>query len=133
MTDVQPPAQQPGEESRGKDVLYFAHGAKNKAKDSLHSFVTFVREQGVVGLAIGFLLSNAVSGTVTSLVNNVINPIIGLALGKVNLSDKMIVVGAATVKYGAFISSIIDFVIIAAVIFFIFKGLRLDRLDKKKD
>ncbi|MEO5646695.1 MAG: MscL family protein [Candidatus Paceibacterota bacterium] len=114
------------------DVKDIAKSARNDVKQSARSFVDFIREQGVVGLAIGFLLSGAVSSTVTSLVTNVINPIIGLALGKVNLSDKMIVVGASTVKYGAFFSSIIDFLIIAAVIFFIFRGLRLDRLDKKK-
>jgi large conductance mechanosensitive channel len=115
------------------EVQELAHEAKNKVTESLRAFVGFVREQGVVGLAIGFLLSNSVSGIVNSLVTNVINPVIGLALGRVNLDDKMIVIGAATVKYGAFISSIIDFLIIAAVIFFIFKGLRLDRLDKKKE
>lgn len=115
------------------DVKDIAKEAKQNVKQSAKSFVEFIREQGVVGLAIGFLLSGAVSSTVTSLVNNVINPIIGLALGKVNLSDKMVIIGASTVKYGAFVSSIIDFIIIAAVIFFIFKGLRLDRLDKKKE
>lgn len=115
------------------DVVGIAKETRNNVRQGLSSFVTFIREQGVMGLAIGFLLSGAVSGTVSSLVNNVINPLIGLALGKVNLSDKMIVIGASSVKYGAFISSIIDFIIIAAVIFFIFKGLRLDRLDKKKE
>ncbi|MES2224827.1 MAG: MscL family protein [Patescibacteria group bacterium] len=115
------------------DVKDIALETRDNVKKSVRSFTNFIREQGVVGLAIGFLLSGAVSGTVTSLVNNVINPLIGLALGKVNLSDKMIIVGASTVKYGAFISSIIDFIIIAAVIFFIFKGLRLDRLDKKRE
>ena len=115
------------------DVKNIAKSAKDDVKQSVHSFVEFIREQGVVGLAIGFLLSGAVSSIVTSFVTNVINPVIGLALGRVNLSDKMLVIGASTVKYGAFLSSIIDFIIIAAVIFFIFKGLKLDRLDKKKE
>jgi large conductance mechanosensitive channel len=115
------------------DVKDIAKEAKDNVKESTNSFIEFIREQGVVGLAIGFLLSGAVSSTVTSLVTNVINPIIGLGLGKVNLSDKMLIIGTSTLKYGAFISSIIDFIIIAAVIFFIFKGLRLDRLDKKKE
>ncbi|MDB5254803.1 MAG: putative Large-conductance mechanosensitive channel-like protein [Candidatus Nomurabacteria bacterium] len=115
------------------DVIDIAKDTKNNVHQGFRSFVNFIREQGVMGLAIGFLLSGGVSSTVTSLVNNVINPLIGLGLGKVNLSDKMIVIGASTVKYGAFLSSIIDFLIIAAVIFFIFKGLRLDRLDKKKE
>ncbi len=95
-------------------------------------FTDFIREQGVVGLAVGFILGGAVSKTVSSLVENVINPLVGLALGKVNLDDKMTVIGSATLKWGAFISTIIDFLIIAAVIYFVIKGLKLDKLDKKK-
>jgi large conductance mechanosensitive channel len=95
-------------------------------------FVDFIREQGVMGLAIGFILGGAVSKTVTSLVENVINPLIGILLGKVNLVDRAWTVGKATLKYGAFISSVIDFIIIAAVGYISFKLLKLDRLDKKK-
>ncbi len=95
-------------------------------------FITFIREQGIVGLAVGFILGGAVSKTVTSLVDNVINPLVGLALGKVNLSDKMLTFSNATLKYGAFITSIIDFLIVAAVVYFIFRGLGIDKIDKKK-
>lgn len=102
------------------------------ATKKFQGFVDFIREQGVVGLAVGFLLGGAVSKTVSSLVENVINPLIGLALGKVNLADKMTIVGSASLKWGAFISTIIDFVIVAAVIYFVVKGLRLDKLDKAK-
>lgn len=114
------------------EVKDIAYGTRNVIKTKVSGFTTFVREQGVIGLAIGFLLGGAVSKTVTSLVDNVINPLVGLGMGKVNLSDKMLTVGSATLKYGAFISSIIDFIIVAAVIFFIFNGLKLDRIDKKK-
>lgn len=99
----------------------------------LQGFIDFIREQGVIGLAVGFLLGGAVSKTVSSFVDNVINPLLGLALGKVNLSDKVFSTGNATIKYGAFITSIVDFLIIAAVVYFVFKGLRLDRIDKKKE
>ncbi len=105
---------------------------KEKAKARLTGFAEFIREQGVIGLAIGFILGGAVSKTVSSFVENVANPIIGIFLGKVDLADKALRIGEITLKYGAFISSIIDFLIIAAVIYFGFKGLRLDRLDKKK-
>ena len=128
-----------GQPPRGKfdgnfaeDVHVVARDVGNGVKTRVSGFVTFIREQGVVGLAIGFLLGGAVSKTVSSLVENVINPLIGLALGKVNLSDKVGTVGTATIKYGAFITSIIDFIIIAAVIYFIIRGLGLDRVDKKK-
>lgn len=99
----------------------------------MHGFIKFIREQGVVGLAVGFILGGAVSKTVSSLVDNVINPLIGLGLGKVNLADKALVLGNASLKYGAFISSIIDFIIIALVVYFGVKMLGLDKLDKKKE
>jgi large conductance mechanosensitive channel protein len=70
---------------------------------------------------------------VSSLVDNIINPLVGLALGKVNLADKMTVIGNASIKWGAFISTIVDFVIIAAVVYFGIKALGLDKLDKKKE
>ena len=98
----------------------------------LQGFMDFIREQGVVGLAVGFILGGAVSKTVSSLVENVINPVVGLALGKVDLADKATTIGTATLKWGAFISTIIDFVIVAAVIYFVVKGLKLDKLDKQK-
>ncbi len=99
----------------------------------LAGFVEFIRKQGVIGLAIGFILGGAVSKTVSSLVENIINPLIGALLGKVNLADKVLEMGSATLKYGAFISSIIDFVIVAAVIYFGFKALKLEKLDLKKE
>ncbi|MCC6199035.1 MscL family protein [Candidatus Nomurabacteria bacterium] len=102
-------------------------------KEKMNGFINFIREQGVVGLAVGFILGGTVSKTVSSLVDNVINPVIGLALGKVDLAEKAITLGTATLKWGSFLSSVIDFVIVAAVIYFAVKGLKLDKLDKAKE
>lgn len=102
-------------------------------KGKMGGFVNFIREQGVVGLAIGFVLGGAVSKTVTSLVDNIINPLVGILMGHVNLVDRVTTIGSATIKWGAFISTIIDFVIVAAVVYFGFKALGLDKLDKKKE
>ncbi len=93
----------------------------------------FIREQGVVGLAVGFILGGAVSKIVSSLVDNIINPLIGALLGKVALADKAFSVGAISIKYGAFISTMVDFIVIAAVVYFGVKALGLDKLDKKKE
>ncbi len=98
----------------------------------MKGFLDFIREQGVVGLAVGFILGGAVSKTVSSLVENIINPIIGAILGKVDLTDKVFSMGGVALKYGAFISTIVDFVIIAAVVYFGVKMLGLDKLDKAK-
>lgn len=92
-------------------------------------FIQFIREQGVVGLAIGFILGGAVSKVVGSLVTDIINPLLGLVLGGTGLSDMM----WGVVHAGSFISVIIDFLIIAAVVYFIFKKLGFDRLDVKKE
>lgn len=93
----------------------------------------FVREQGVVGLAVGFILGGAVSKVVSSLVTDLINPILGIILGPAgNLSSYAIEVGKARIMYGNFIAVAIDFAVIALVVYFGVKKLKLDRLDKKK-
>ena len=98
-------------------------------QDGFLGFISFIREQGVVGFAIGFILGGAVSGVVKALVDDIINPLIGLAFGSINsLSGWMI----GPIALGAFISVLINFFILATVVYFIFKGLRLDRLDVPK-
>lgn len=110
----------------------------------MKGFIEFIRQQGVVGLAVGFILGAAVSSLVNSLVTNLINPLIGVALGRVNLTDKAwhlsngkdLIANNAddlVVRYGAVISTFIDLIIIAAVVYFSVKMLKLDQLDKQKD
>lgn len=116
--------------SQVPSVQDVAGGAKNK----LAGFLQFIREQGVVGLAIGFILGGAVSKVVSSLVSDVINPVIGLLIGgEGTLAEKQFIVSDTVFKWGSFIATIIDFVIIAAVVYFGFKMLGIDKLDKKKD
>jgi len=93
-------------------------------------FVTFIREQGVMGLAIGFILGGSVSAVVSSFVRDIINPAIGLLFGSVKGLSAF---SLGPVMLGSFLSVLIDFLIIAAVVYFVFKGLRLDKLDAKKN
>jgi len=98
----------------------------------IKDFIEFIRKQGVVGLAIGFILGGAVSKLVSSLVTDIINPIIGIALGKVgSLSEASLTVGSAKILWGSFIGNFVDFLIVALVVYYGFKALRLDQLDKK--
>lgn len=100
----------------------------------MKDFVNFIREQGVVGLAVGFILGGAVSKVVASLVTNIINPILGIALGVVDgLEEASISIAGAQILYGSFLSVLIDFLVIAMVVYFGVKGLGLDKLDKKKE
>ena len=102
-------------------------------KKTLKGFIEFIQSQGVIGLAIGVVMGTSVTKLVTSLVTNIINPIVGLFLGKIGDLNKMYLqVGSAQILFGSFISSLIDFLIVAFVVYFSVKLLKLDRLDKKK-
>ena len=99
----------------------------------MKDFLNFIREQGVVGLAIGFILGGAVSTVVASLVKDIINPLLGLVLGSVEgLTTASVSVLGAELLWGNFVSVLINFLVIAAVVYYGFKGLGLDKLDKPK-
>ncbi|OGG09558.1 hypothetical protein A2154_01360 [Candidatus Gottesmanbacteria bacterium RBG_16_43_7] len=67
----------------------------------MKGFINFIREQGVVGLAVGFILGGAVSKLVASLVNDIINPVIGVILGMAgNLGDMKLVIGPIQIMWG---------------------------------
>jgi len=106
---------------------------KQKAKSQLRGFADFIREQGVVGLAVGFILGGSVTKVVTSLVNDIINPILGIILGAAaDLETVVIPIASAEIKLGSFINVLIDFVVVSAVVYFGVKVIGLDKLDKKK-
>jgi len=100
----------------------------------MKGFIDFIREQGVVGLAVGFILGGAVSKVVSALVTDIINPVIGILLGAASgLKEASISLGSAKILYGDLISVIIDFIIIALVVYYGVKAIGLDKLDKKKE
>jgi len=106
-----------------------------KAPGWLQGFVDFIREQGVVGLAVGLILGIASKGVVDSLVANIFNPVIGLVTGGGNLANKAVCLNdscSSKLGYGQVISDLLSFIIVAAIIYFVVKGLKLDKLDKKK-
>lgn len=117
--------------------------AKDKIGGGLSGFVNFIREKGVVGLAIGLAIGTAASGLVTQIVNAVITPTVSLMLGlfgQENLRALNWVVRRAadgtpliTYGFGDLIDALIKFMAIAAVIYFVVLGLKLDKLDKPKE
>ena len=99
----------------------------------MSGFIEFIRKQGVVGLAVGFILGGAVSKLASALVQDIINPIIGIFLGKVEgLENASFSIGLAKILWGDFVSVLVDFIVIAFVVYFGIKLLKLDKLDKKK-
>lgn len=100
----------------------------------MKGFLEFIRTQGVVGLAVGFILGGAVSKVVTALVTDIVNPLVSVVLGSTEgLKLMKFSIGSVDLMLGDFVSVTIDFVIIAAVVYFGVQGLGLDRLDKKKE
>ena len=100
----------------------------------MKGFINFIREQGVVGLAVGFILGGAVAKLVSSLVTDLINPVLGIILGAAGgLKEAYLQIGPAKLMWGSFVGNLIDFIVIAAVVYFGVKALKLDKLDKKNE
>lgn len=101
-------------------------------KDHAVGFVEFIRKQGVVGVAVGFVLAGAVAKMVTSLVTDIINPLVGLVLVNAeNLKNAKFTIHNVEILWGDFVSTIIDFLIIALIVYFTIKLLGIDTEKKK--
>lgn len=99
----------------------------------MKDFIDFIREQGVIGLAVGFILGGAISKLVAAIVNDLVNPIIGLLLGAVgNLKEAYFQIGTAKIMWGDLTNTLIDTVVVSLVVYIGVKKLKLDKLDKKK-
>lgn len=99
-------------------------------------FKTFIARGNVMDMAVGVIMGSAFTKIVNSLVSDILTPIIGLATGKVDLSNLKIDINEQLIiPYGQFLQSIIDFLIVAAVVFFVIKGMNTlkAKLEKQKD
>jgi len=94
----------------------------------LKEFREFAMRGSVMDLAIGVIIGGAFGKIIASLVNDVLMPLIGLLLGGLNFSELAFTVGKAVIKYGAFIQAIVDFAIIAFVIFLLVRAM--NRMQK---
>ncbi|MBP9867096.1 MAG: MscL family protein [Candidatus Pacebacteria bacterium] len=100
----------------------------------MKEFITFIREKGVLGLAVGIIMGGAVTKLVTSIVDNLINPLIGAvtgAAGSLITLEYTVPLTTISFKYGAFISSLIDFIAVLAVVYFVFVKSPINKIDKK--
>ncbi|KRK39244.1 large-conductance mechanosensitive channel [Loigolactobacillus bifermentans DSM 20003] len=90
----------------------------------LTEFREFIMRGNVMDLAVGVIIGGAFTTIVKSLTTNLINPILGLVVGKVDLSSIILTIGPARFKVGLFLNDIINFLIIAFVVFLLIKGLK---------
>jgi len=102
-------------------------------RQPIQGFFDFIRKQGVVGLAVGFILGGSISRLVSAFVNDIVNPLLGLALGKVEgLKSASIRIGSAEVRYGDFLGTLVDFIVIALVVYLGYKALGIEKAGEKK-
>jgi large conductance mechanosensitive channel len=98
----------------------------------IQEFKTFAMKGNVVDMAVGIIIGAAFGKIVTSLVNDVIMPPIGLLVGGIDFGSLSISLGSGVViKYGLFINTVIDFVIVAFAIFMMIKAL--NKLKKTEE
>ena len=83
----------------------------------MSEFKTFISRGNAVDMAVGVIIGAAFGKIVTSLVNDILMPIIGIFLGGLDFSSLSINIGDATILYGSFIQTIVDFLIVAFCIF----------------
>ncbi|MBQ6601415.1 MAG: large conductance mechanosensitive channel protein MscL [Clostridia bacterium] len=119
-------------------------------KGFINEFKTFIMRGNVIDLAVGVIIGGAFQAIVNSLVNDVVSPVISLATKGINFADKFVVLtadevsfatveaakeaGYATLNYGSFITAVINFIIMATVIFLLVKGInKVSSIGKKKE
>ncbi len=94
-------------------------------------FKDFLNRGSVMDLAVGVIIGAAVTAVVNSLVEDIISPIIGMFLGGVDFSNLSWQIGDAQILYGAFINALINFFIVAFVLFLIVRSF--NKINKKKE
>jgi len=95
----------------------------------IKEFKAFIMRGNVMDLAVAVIIGGAFGKIVSSFVNDIIMPLIGLIIGGIDFTGLTFTIGKANVTYGNFINNILDFIIIALVIFLMIKGI--DNLKKK--
>ena len=92
-------------------------------REMVKEFKEFISKGNVMDMAVGIIIGGAFTAIVNSLVESILMPIIGVISGGMSVADMSVTVGNAVIGYGAFIQAIIDFLLVALVLFFIIKAL----------
>ena len=116
-----------------------------KGKGFISEFKTFIMRGNVIDLAVGVIIGGAFQKIVNSLVNDIVMPLISLLTGGIDFSNWFLVLGegefataaaakeagVATLNYGTFLSTALDFLIMAFVIFLIIKGIKAAKTEDR--
>ncbi len=99
----------------------------------IKEFKAFISKGNVLDLAVGIIIGAAFGAIVSSLVNDIVMPIVGIIIGGIDFKSLSVVIGTATLNYGSFIQAIVNFFIIALVVFLMIKAISKFRRPKKEE
>ena len=105
--------------------------AKEKTKGFLAEFRKFIARGNVMDLAVGVIIGGAFKTIVDSLTNDILMPFVGIFIGESTFAALSFQVGGATIAFGSFIQAVVNFLIMAFVIFCLVKAM--NRLYRKKE
>jgi len=100
-------------------------------KKFLQEFKEFAMRGNVIDLAVGVIVGGAFGAITTSLINDIIMPVIGIFVSENSFADLSVSIGSAVITYGNFIQAILNFLIMAFIVFCLVKGV--NKLSKKKE
>ena len=99
----------------------------------MKEFKEFISRGNVMDMAVGIIIGGAFTAIVGSLVADIITPIIGMLMGGINFSELAVTVGSAQLTYGNFIPAVINFLLVAWVLFMIVKAMnKMKRKEEEK-
>ena len=104
---------------------------KEKTSGFFGEFKQFIARGNVMDMAVGVIIGGAFSAITTSLINDIIMPLLGILTGSVSFADMTVEIGSAVVAYGNFIQAILNFLVMALVVFCLVKAM--NSFHKKKE
>ena len=111
-------------ENKKRDIL-------KTAKQNQKEFVDFLTKYGVIQLAVGVVIGSAVKDLVSSIANNLIMPIVGMLTPGGSWQSWIVEIGGAKFGIGGILSSLLDFLIAAVVVFVVLKKILKIKVEKK--
>ena len=104
---------------------------KEKTTGFFGEFKQFIARGNVMDMAVGVIIGGAFSSITTSLINDIIMPILGIFTGSISFANMAVEVNGAVIGYGNFIQAVLNFLIMAFVVFCMVKAL--NKLSRKKE
>ena len=104
---------------------------REKSKGFLGEFKQFIARGNVMDMAVGVIIGGAFSAITTSLINDVIMPLLGIFTGSISFAEMAVEVNGAVIGYGNFIQAVLNFLVMAFVVFCLVRTI--NRFHQKKE